>query len=64
MAKIAFALNQSLDGFVDHMTFQPAPVLLRHFIEDVRGLTGFTFRSEANIGNRKVNIFLRRGGIA
>lgn len=48
MAKIAFALNQSLDGFVDHMAFQPAPVLLRHFIEDVRGLTGFTFRFEAN----------------
>lgn len=40
MAKIVFALNQSLDGFVDHMAFQPDPVLFRHFIEDVRGLTG------------------------
>lgn len=39
MAKIVFALNQSLDGFVDHMAFQPDPVLFRHFIEDVRGLT-------------------------
>ncbi|MCA1296377.1 hypothetical protein LBW89_25535 [Paenibacillus sp. alder61] len=48
MAKIAFALNQSLEGFVDHMAFQPAPVLFSHFIEDVRGLTGFTFRFEAN----------------
>ncbi len=34
MAKIVFALNQSLDGFVDHMAFQPAPVLFRHFIDD------------------------------
>lgn len=40
MVKIVFALNQSLDGFVDHMEFQPDPVLFRHFIEDVRGLTG------------------------
>ncbi|GIO99968.1 hypothetical protein J14TS5_50540 [Paenibacillus lautus] len=43
MAKIVFALNQSLDGFVDHMAFQPAPVLFRHFIEDVRGLTGILY---------------------
>lgn len=40
MAKIVFALNQSLDGFVDHMGFQPDPVLFRHFIDDVRGLAG------------------------
>lgn len=40
MAKIIYALNQSLDGYVDHMAFQPDNVLFRHFIEDVRGLTG------------------------
>lgn len=40
MAKIVYALNQSLDGFVDHMKFQPDSVLFRHFIDDVRGLTG------------------------
>ncbi|MFC0335279.1 dihydrofolate reductase family protein [Paenibacillus sepulcri] len=42
MAKIVFALNQSLDGFVDHdhTAFQPDPVLFRHFIDDVRGLAG------------------------
>ena len=40
MAKIIYALNQSLDGYVDHMAFQPDSVLFRHFIEDVRGLTG------------------------
>ena len=40
MAKLVFALNQSLDGYVDHMAFAPDPVLFRHFIDDVRGLTG------------------------
>ena len=40
MAKIVFALNPSLDGFVDHMAFRPDPVLFRHFIDDARGLAG------------------------
>ena len=40
MAKLIFALNQSLDGYVDHPAFAPGPVLFRHFIEQVRGLTG------------------------
>ena len=40
MAKLVFALNQSLDGYVDHMAFGPGPVLFRHFIEFVRDLTG------------------------
>ncbi|MBO9597820.1 MAG: dihydrofolate reductase family protein [Cohnella sp.] len=40
MAKIVYALNQSLDGYVDHMAFQPDPVVFRHFIEDMRGVTG------------------------
>jgi len=43
MAKIIFALNQSLDGYVDHMAFGPDPVLFRHFIDDVRGLTGIIY---------------------
>ncbi|MBB4632317.1 dihydrofolate reductase family protein [Sphingosinicella soli] len=38
MAKLVYALNQSLDGYVDHMAFAPDPVLFRHFIDDVRGL--------------------------
>ncbi len=40
MAKLIFGMNQSLDGYVDHMKFAPTPVLFRHFIEQVRGLTG------------------------
>ena len=33
-------MNQSLDGYVDHMAFAPDPALFRHFIDDVRGLAG------------------------
>jgi dihydrofolate reductase len=43
MAKLVFALNQSLDGYVDHMAFAPEPALFRHFIEDVRGLAGIVY---------------------
>ncbi len=41
MAKLVFAMNQSLDGYVDHMKLgPPAPEVFGHFIEHVRGLTG------------------------
>lgn len=40
MAKFVYALNQSLDGYVDHMAFAPEPALFQHFIDDVRGLSG------------------------
>lgn len=43
MAKLVFALNQSLDGYVDHTEFGPDPALFRHFIDDVRGLTGSVY---------------------
>ncbi|MDH7797047.1 MULTISPECIES: dihydrofolate reductase family protein [unclassified Beijerinckia] len=43
MAKLVFALNQSLDGYVDHMAFVPEPALFRHFIDDVRGLAGCVY---------------------
>ncbi|WP_431319903.1 dihydrofolate reductase family protein [Rhizobium sp. YTU87027] len=43
MAKLVFALNQSLDGYVDHMEFAPDPVLFRHFIDDVSGLAGSVY---------------------
>jgi dihydrofolate reductase len=43
MAKLVFAMNQSLDGYVDHMAFAPGPELFRHFIEQVRGLTGSVY---------------------
>lgn len=40
MAKLVYSLNQSLDGYIDHDKFGPDPVLFRHFIEQVGGLTG------------------------
>lgn len=40
MAKLIYALNQSLDGIVDHMAFAPDAELFRHFIEDVRASAG------------------------
>jgi dihydrofolate reductase len=43
MAKLVYALNQSLDGYVDHTKFRPSPDLFRHFIEDVRSLTGIVY---------------------
>ena len=43
MAKLVFGLNQSLDGYVDHQEFAPGPALFRHFIEQVRGLTGSVY---------------------
>lgn len=40
MARLVFAQNQSLDGYVDHQAFAPDPVLFRHFIGQVRDLAG------------------------
>ena len=40
MAKLIYGINQSLDGYVDHMAFTPSAALFRHWIEQVRGLTG------------------------
>ena len=43
MAKIVFGMNVSLDGYVDHDKFAPDPVLFRHWIEQVRGVTGSVY---------------------
>jgi dihydrofolate reductase len=40
MAKLFFGMNQSLDGYVDHMAFGPGPELFRHFVEQTKSLTG------------------------
>jgi hypothetical protein len=44
MAILVYGLGQSLDGYVDHAKLGP-PVLavFRHFIEQVRGLTGLIY---------------------
>ena len=44
MAKLVYALNQSLDGYVDHTKIGPPdPAGFRHFIELMRGLTGMVY---------------------
>jgi len=43
MAKLVYALNRSLDGYVDHLEFKPSLALFRHFIEQVRDLTGMVY---------------------
>src|SRR5215467_2670126 len=43
MAKLVYGLNQSLDGYVDHTKFSSGLAVFRHFIEDVRGLTGIVY---------------------
>jgi len=43
MARLVFALNQSLDGYVHHTKFAPDPVLFRHFIDDTRSLAGAVY---------------------
>jgi dihydrofolate reductase len=40
MARLVFGMNQSLDGYVDHMAFGPSATLFRHFIEEAEGQAG------------------------
>lgn len=40
MAKLVFGMNQSLDGYVDHLKFGPEPALFSHFVEEARMQTG------------------------
>jgi len=43
MAKFIFGMNQSLDGYVDHLELRTGPALFRYWIEHVRGLTGSVY---------------------
>lgn len=43
MAKLVFGMNQSLDGYVDYQEFAPGPVLFRHWVDHVRGLTASVY---------------------
>ena len=38
-------MNQSLDGYVDHMAFAPSATLFRDFIEEAHGQGGQCLRS-------------------
>jgi len=45
MARLVFGMNQSLDGYVDHMAFAPGPALFRHFVEEAQGQAGSIYGS-------------------
>ncbi|KFC65016.1 putative pyrimidine reductase [Bosea sp. LC85] len=43
MAKLIFRMNQSLDGYVDHLEMPSGPTIFRHWMEQVRGLAGSVY---------------------
>jgi dihydrofolate reductase len=43
VATLVFGMNQSLDGYVDHMAFAPVPALFQHFVEEARGQVGSVY---------------------
>src|SRR5512133_358477 len=43
MARLVFGMNQSLDGYVDHMAFAPSGGLFRHFIEEAQRQAGSVY---------------------
>lgn len=43
MAKLVFGMNQSLDGYVDHLEMTTGPELFRHWTDHVRGLAGSVY---------------------
>lgn len=40
MARLVFGMNQSLDGYVDHLKFAPDATLFRHFVTEAQGQIG------------------------
>jgi dihydrofolate reductase len=43
LARLVYALNQSLDGYVDHLAIKPTEATFRHFEEDLRSVTGMLY---------------------
>ena len=43
MAKLIFRMNQSLDGYVDHARMSTGPTVFRHWLSQVRNLTGSVY---------------------
>jgi len=43
MAKLVLGMNQSLDGYVDHMAMETGPQLFRHWTEHVGGLAASVY---------------------
>src|ERR1044071_331742 len=52
MARLVFGMNQSLDGYVDHLAFAPSPTLFRHFIEEAQQQAGSVYGRQMYEGMR------------
>ena len=46
MAKLIFEMNQSLDGYVDHLGFAPSAELFRYFLKEAQKQTGSLYGRE------------------
>ena len=46
MARLVFGMNQSLDGYVDHMAFAPTPTVFHHFVDEARKQAGSLYGRE------------------
>jgi dihydrofolate reductase len=43
MARLVFGMNQSLDGYVDHLKFAPDATLFRHFVAEAEAQAGSVY---------------------
>ncbi len=43
MAKLVYGLNQSLDGYVDHLAFRPGPEIFGHFTGYIGTVAGMLY---------------------
>ena len=50
MAQLVFAMNQSLDGYVDYDRFAPGPGLFRHFIDRVGSEVFYIASTSTSVG--------------
>ena len=64
MARLVFGMNQSLDGYVDHMSFGPSPALFRHFIKEAQEQAPEPMKGQAGRqgewGHRRSNTHVER----
>src|SRR3546814_17390399 len=53
MAKLIFRMNQSLDGYVNHLEMPSGPTNFRHWIEQVREVTGRVYGDRKSVASGK-----------
>ncbi len=61
MARLVFGMNQSVDGYVDHMVFAPSPTLFRRFGRK-RNERASPFAEPRSGGGRPAGALQEQGG--